>query len=140
MMGNKLRGAYNLLVSHYVKDKDWKDIINVYNMHGFEPHAFAVFTAFGAPLLKFMGLKGGIINLVNNRSGTGKSTILRAICGNLDVPGGETLGGLNPDIPQKSFLEMHEVLPQAQRHAGGRPEDSRDAEYQKRLGHDHHHI
>lgn len=27
MMGNKLRGAYNLLVGHYVKDKDWKDII-----------------------------------------------------------------------------------------------------------------
>jgi hypothetical protein len=59
--------------------EDWKDIINVYNMSGFEPHAFAVFTAFGAPLLKFMNLKGGIINLVNNRSGTGKSTILQVM-------------------------------------------------------------
>jgi hypothetical protein len=59
--------------------EDWKDIINVYDMPGFEPHAFAVFTAFGAPLLKFLNLKGGIINLINNRSGTGKSTILQVM-------------------------------------------------------------
>lgn len=58
---------------------EWKRIINVYNMPGFEPHAFAVFTAFGAPLIKFLGVKGGIINLINNRSGTGKSTILQVM-------------------------------------------------------------
>ncbi|WP_372825467.1 DUF927 domain-containing protein [Polaromonas sp.] len=58
---------------------DWKEIINVYDMPGFEPHAFAVFTAFGAPLVKFMGIKGGIINLINNRSGTGKSTVLQVM-------------------------------------------------------------
>ena len=59
--------------------EEWKSVINVYNMPGFEPHAFAVFTAFGAPLIKFLGLKGGIINLLNNRSGTGKSTILQVM-------------------------------------------------------------
>ena len=59
--------------------EEWKKIINVYDMPGFEPHAFAVFTAFGAPLIKFMGIKGGVINLVNNRSGTGKSTILQVM-------------------------------------------------------------
>ena len=58
---------------------EWKRIINVYNMPGFEPHAFAVFTAFGSPLLRFLGVKGGIINLINNRSGTGKSTILQVM-------------------------------------------------------------
>jgi len=58
---------------------EWKEIINVYNKPGFEPHAFAVFSAFGAPLLKFTGVKGGIINLINNRSGTGKSTILQVM-------------------------------------------------------------
>ena len=58
---------------------EWKEIINTYNMPGFEPHAFAVFTAFGAPLLRFSGVKGSIINLVNNRSGTGKSTILQVM-------------------------------------------------------------
>jgi len=59
--------------------ESWKKIVNVYNMPGFEPHAFAVFTAFGAPLIKFIGLKGGVINLLNNRSGTGKSTILQVM-------------------------------------------------------------
>lgn len=57
----------------------WKSVINVYGMPGFEPHAFAVFSAFGAPLIKFMGIKGSIINLINNRSGTGKSTILQVM-------------------------------------------------------------
>lgn len=59
--------------------QEWKKIINVYNMPGFEPHAFAVASAFGAPLLKFMGVKGSLINLLNNRSGTGKSTILQVM-------------------------------------------------------------
>jgi len=57
----------------------WKRIFNVYDLPGFEPHAFAAFTAFGAPLVKFMGIKGGIINLINNKSGTGKSTILQVM-------------------------------------------------------------
>lgn len=59
--------------------EEWKKIINVYNMPGFEPHAFAVASAFGAPLLKFMGVRGSVINLLNNRSGTGKSTILEVM-------------------------------------------------------------
>ena len=59
--------------------EEWKNIFNVYGMEGFEPHAFALFTAFGAPLIKFLGVKGGIINLINNRSGTGKSTILQVM-------------------------------------------------------------
>ena len=57
----------------------WKNIVNVYDLPGFEPHAFALFSAFGAPLIKFMGIKGGIINLINNKSGTGKSTILQVM-------------------------------------------------------------
>ena len=65
---------------HPVGDlEEWKRIINVYDMPGFEPHAFAVASAFGAPLLKFMGVNGSVINLLNNRSGTGKSTILQVM-------------------------------------------------------------
>jgi hypothetical protein len=55
----------------------WKRTVKVYDQPGFEPHAFGFFTAFGAPLLKHLKLKGAIINLVNNTSGTGKSTILK---------------------------------------------------------------
>ena len=51
----------------------------------------------------------------NSTSAIRLHAIMRAICGNLDVPGGETLGGLHPDIPQKSLFELHDVLPQAQR-------------------------
>ena len=56
----------------------WQEVIKVYDQDGFEPHAFGFFTAFGAPLLKHLNLRGAIINLVNNTSGTGKSTILKA--------------------------------------------------------------
>jgi anaerobic selenocysteine-containing dehydrogenase len=40
---------------------------------------------------------------------------LRALCGYVDVPGGEVLGGFNPDIVPESEIEMHEALSQAQR-------------------------
>ena len=66
--------AYMLPMGNY---DDWKKTVNVYNQPGFEPHAFAFFTAFGAPLLKHLNLKGAIINLINNTSGTGKSTVLK---------------------------------------------------------------
>lgn len=54
----------------------WKQTFNTYAGEGFEPHAFAALTGFGAPLMKFMNIHGCLINLVNNESGTGKSTIL----------------------------------------------------------------
>lgn len=57
---------------------EWKAIVKTYDQPQFEPHAFGFFTAFGAPLLKHLNLKGAIINLINNTSGTGKSTILKA--------------------------------------------------------------
>ena len=59
--------------------EEWKKIINVYNQPGFEPHAFAFFTAFGAPLIKHINLSGAIINLVNDESGTGKTTSLKCM-------------------------------------------------------------
>jgi len=57
--------------------QEWQEVANVYNQEGFEPHAFGFFTAFGSPLLKHLNLRGAIINLVKNTSGTGKSTILK---------------------------------------------------------------
>jgi hypothetical protein len=54
----------------------WKEVFNLYNRPGLEPNAFAAFTAFGAPLLKFMGLNGAIINVIFRKSGSGKSTTL----------------------------------------------------------------
>jgi hypothetical protein len=55
----------------------WKEVFNLYGRPGLEPHAFAALTAFGAPLLKFLGQSGAIINVIHPTSGTGKTTILR---------------------------------------------------------------
>ena len=57
----------------------WKKVINLYDKPGFEPHAFGFFTAFGAPLMKHLKLKGAIINMINNESGTGKTTTIKAM-------------------------------------------------------------
>ncbi|MEM8548472.1 MAG: molybdopterin-dependent oxidoreductase, partial [Pseudomonadota bacterium] len=51
----------------------------------------------------------------NSTSGIRLQTILRSICGYVDVPGGETLQGFNPDIINESALEMHEVLSDEQK-------------------------
>lgn len=54
----------------------WKEVFNLYGRPGLEPQAFAALTGFGAPLFKFTGLKGAVINLIHKDSGTGKSTAL----------------------------------------------------------------
>jgi hypothetical protein len=59
--------------------EEWKRVVNVYDKPGFEPMAFGFFTAFGAPLLKHLNLKGALINMINNQSGTGKTTAIKAM-------------------------------------------------------------
>lgn len=54
----------------------WKEVFDLYGRPGMEANAFAAATAFGAPLLRFSGQRGAIINLVNMHSGTGKTTAL----------------------------------------------------------------
>lgn len=54
----------------------WKEVFNLYGRPGLEAHAFAAATAFGAPLLKFSGQRGALINIIHPSSGTGKTTIL----------------------------------------------------------------
>jgi hypothetical protein len=54
----------------------WKEVFDLYGRPGLEPNAFAALSAFGSPLLKFLGQSGVILNLINSRSGTGKTTSL----------------------------------------------------------------
>jgi hypothetical protein len=54
----------------------WKEVFKLYGKPGLEPNAYAALTAFGAPLLKFTGQKGSIINVIHPSSGTGKTTSL----------------------------------------------------------------
>jgi len=61
---------------------EWKDIINAYAREHMEHRAFAFFMGFGGPLMKFMGggmLDGFLLNLVSQKGGSGKTTILYAI-------------------------------------------------------------
>jgi branched-chain amino acid transport system ATP-binding protein len=62
----------------------WKEVFNLYGKSGLEPHAFAALSAFGSPLLKFLGQNGAIINVIHSDSGTGKTTILKTISGIID--------------------------------------------------------
>lgn len=55
----------------------WSEVFNMFNAEGLEVQAFAALSGFGAPLLKFTGQKGAIINLVHKNAGTGKTTVLR---------------------------------------------------------------
>lgn len=59
--------------------EEWKKVISIYDMPGLEPMAFGFFTAFGGPLLKHLNLKGALINMINNQSGTGKTTVIKAM-------------------------------------------------------------
>lgn len=51
----------------------------------------------------------------NSTSGIRLQSILRSICGYIDIPGGETLQGFNPDIINESAIEMHHVLSDEQK-------------------------
>ena len=54
----------------------WQEVFNLYGTLGLEPHAFAALTGFGAPLFKFLGQRGAMLNVIHPSSGTGKTTIL----------------------------------------------------------------
>ena len=54
----------------------WQEVFNLYGRPGLEAHAFAALTSFGAPLFKFTGQSGAILNVIHPNSGTGKTTIL----------------------------------------------------------------
>lgn len=57
----------------------WKRIANIYDHPGMESRAFVLFAGFGAPLMRFTELKGGMINLTSPTSGEGKTTLQEVI-------------------------------------------------------------
>ena len=62
--------------------QEWCKIISFYNRPGMEGHAFGFLMGCGAPLLQLLNpaqVRGGMLNLVSNASGTGKTTVQMAI-------------------------------------------------------------
>lgn len=61
---------------------EWKKVINFYNRPGMEGHAFGMFVGMGSCLLQLLNstqVRGAVLNLVSNMSGTGKTTVQHAI-------------------------------------------------------------
>ena len=48
----------------------------------------------------------------NSTSAIRLHSALRALCGYVDVPGGEVFTGFNPNVVPESEIEMHHVLSQ----------------------------
>lgn len=62
--------------------ESWTEVINFYNRPGMESHAFAFLVGLGSPLLQLLNstqVRGAVLNLVSNGSGTGKTTVQMAI-------------------------------------------------------------
>lgn len=62
--------------------EEWSSVINFYNRVGMEAHAFGFLVGMGSPLLALLNstqVRGGVLNLVSNGSGTGKTTVQMAI-------------------------------------------------------------
>lgn len=60
----------------------WRDIISTYNTPGMEPLGFAFLVGAGSPLLQLLDapqVKGGVLHLVSNESGSGKTSAQLAI-------------------------------------------------------------
>jgi hypothetical protein len=60
----------------------WRGIVDFYNRPGMEGHAFGFLVGLGSPLLKLLNstqVRGAVVNLVSNGSGTGKTTVQMAI-------------------------------------------------------------
>ena len=57
----------------------WKDVVNAYAREEMEAKAFALFMGFGNVLLKFTNLKGYLLSLKSQGSGSGKTTVLHTI-------------------------------------------------------------
>jgi hypothetical protein len=57
----------------------WKDVINAYAREHMEAKAFAFFMGFGNTLLKFTNLKGYLLSLKSQGSGSGKTTVLHTV-------------------------------------------------------------
>jgi hypothetical protein len=62
--------------------ENWTSIIDFYDRPGMEAHAFGFFVGCASPLLQLLNntqVRGAVVNLVSNESGTGKTTVQMAI-------------------------------------------------------------
>lgn len=59
--------------------EEWKTIMDAYCDEAFDMHAYGIMTGFGSVLMKLSPEKGSVLSYYSKQSGTGKTTILKAI-------------------------------------------------------------
>ena len=92
----------------------WTQIVNFYARPGMEAHAFALFSGFGAPLLKLVGgmeFKGAVINLMSNKSGTGKTTAQMVINSIFGHPSGLLMRKNDTQLAKIQWIGMLNSIP-----------------------------
>ena len=138
-------GWINVIISEELYDKkfvaDWTigfDALKERVQRDFSLAKVAEITGVSQQLIQesarmYAGADGAIIpwspitdHHVSSTSAIRAISILRAITGNLDVPGGEMIMGSHSDLIPESRLELTELLPEEQR--------------QKQLGYDKHPV
>ena len=77
-------GTRQLAPLFYAKGtvEGWREVIDFYNREGMEGHAFGFLVGMGSCLLRLLNstqVRGAVLNLVSNGSGTGKTTVQMAI-------------------------------------------------------------
>ena len=73
-----------LAPSMYAKGtlEEWCKIAKFYDRKGMEAHQLAILLGFASPMLRMLGsidVQGAMINLVSNKSGTGKTTVQKFV-------------------------------------------------------------
>jgi hypothetical protein len=92
----------------------WTQIANFYARPGMEAHAFALFAGFGAPLLKLVGgmeVKGAVINLMSNKSGTGKTTAQMVVNSIFGHPSGLLMRKNDTQLAKMQWVGMLNSIP-----------------------------
>jgi hypothetical protein len=92
----------------------WSQVANFYARPGMEAHAFALFAGFGAPLLKLVGgmeVRGAVINLMSNKSGTGKTTAQMVVNSIFGHPSGLLMRKNDTQLAKMQWVGMLNSIP-----------------------------
>lgn len=58
--------------------KEWRKVIDIYKLPGFDIHQFIFFTALSSPFLKHIEVEGMMTSMISDESGIGKTTLCMA--------------------------------------------------------------
>lgn len=84
--------------------EEWKSVVRMYENEAFDLHAFGILAGFGSVFMRLSPENGGVLNYYSKRSGTGKTTILRAVNSIFGDP-----RGLMKDAQDTHLTKVHRM-------------------------------